>query len=211
MARRSAQQLAVSTRDRILEAAILRFSQHSYEAVGLRDIAADVGVDVSYVHRCFGSKEKLFAAAVEATARVDKFLDDASGDPATALARQVFVHNAKHGRKDVGSLDIVIRSLTSQEATRVLREFALDRFIDPLSERLGHATNRQATLIAAMLFGVGIFRDVLTIAPMCDADDGELEQEIAAAIKAIARDRSAQPVRLVSSSNRKTKKPKPAS
>ena len=35
-----------TTRERILKAAILRFSTHSYEETGLRDIAADVGVDI---------------------------------------------------------------------------------------------------------------------------------------------------------------------
>jgi AcrR family transcriptional regulator len=41
MRRGSARQPALSTRDRILHAAILRFSSHSYEETGLRDIAAD--------------------------------------------------------------------------------------------------------------------------------------------------------------------------
>lgn len=40
-----------TTRERILKAAILRFSAHSYDNTGLRDIAADVGVDMAYVHR----------------------------------------------------------------------------------------------------------------------------------------------------------------
>lgn len=37
-----------TTRERILKAAMLRFSTHSYEETGLRDLAADVGVDSAY-------------------------------------------------------------------------------------------------------------------------------------------------------------------
>ncbi len=62
-----------TTRDRILKAAILRFSTHSYDHTGLRDIAADVGVDMAYVHRSFGSKEKLFYEAVKASDLAPKF------------------------------------------------------------------------------------------------------------------------------------------
>ena len=58
-----------TTRERILKAAMLRFSTYSYEETGLRDIATDVGVDTAYVHRSFGSKEKLFREAVDAIVR----------------------------------------------------------------------------------------------------------------------------------------------
>jgi AcrR family transcriptional regulator len=188
MPTRSAQHAKVSTRERILKAAVLRFSRHSYESVGLREIAGDVGVDVAYVHRCFGSKEKLFAEAVAKTARIEEVLADSAGDPAKSLARQVFAHNRSRGKEDVVSLDIVIRSLTSQEATRVLRGFALSKFIDPLADKLDHTSNLQAALITALLLGVGICRDVLTIPPLCKTDEAELESEIADVIKAIAKD-----------------------
>ena len=42
-----APQCAVATRDRILDAAVLQFSRHSYDETGLRDVASEVGIDVS--------------------------------------------------------------------------------------------------------------------------------------------------------------------
>ena len=42
---------AATTRHSILVAATRRFLQDSYECVGLRDIAGDVGVDVALVSR----------------------------------------------------------------------------------------------------------------------------------------------------------------
>ncbi|MFD2029187.1 TetR/AcrR family transcriptional regulator [Ancylobacter dichloromethanicus] len=49
-----------TTRQTILTAAAKRFASASYDEVSLRDISADVDVDVAYVHRSFGSKENLF-------------------------------------------------------------------------------------------------------------------------------------------------------
>src|SRR5690606_39847173 len=50
---------AEATKQAMLEAAHARFLRESYENVGLRDIAGDVGVDVALVSRHFGSKEEL--------------------------------------------------------------------------------------------------------------------------------------------------------
>ena len=56
---------AAVTRDTILVAARERFSRHSYDDVGVRDVAGDAGVDASLISRYFGSKEDLFAAALD--------------------------------------------------------------------------------------------------------------------------------------------------
>ncbi len=62
-------QTAATTWQHILEAATVRFAHYSYEDTRLRDIAADVDVDVAFVHRSFGSKAQLFSEAVNAAAR----------------------------------------------------------------------------------------------------------------------------------------------
>ncbi|WP_431914728.1 TetR family transcriptional regulator [Nonomuraea jabiensis] len=52
------------SRQRILDAARARFAQDSYERATVRAIAADADVEVAMVYYFFGSKEKLFAAAL---------------------------------------------------------------------------------------------------------------------------------------------------
>lgn len=121
MARSALARKGSATRDRILNAAILRFARSSYESVGLRDIAADAGVDVAYVHRCFGSKERLFAESLEATMEPAKLFAGPPGDIADFLAKQIFARDGGRGRNTVGPLDIIIRSLSSVEASGVLR------------------------------------------------------------------------------------------
>jgi AcrR family transcriptional regulator len=187
MSRGSAQQVGVSTRERILDAAVLRFSRRSYESVGLRDIAADVGVDVSYVHRCFGSKEQLFAEAVESIAQGERIVADIDGDPGPALARQLLQHGTVGDRDNVGPLDIIIHSLSSPEASDILRKVIVSDFIDPLARKLRHPSGRQAGLIAAFLLGAGILRSVLRIDHLAENEDGALEREVARAIRGMAR------------------------
>ncbi len=52
------------TRAAILDAARRRFAGHGYDGATIRAIAADAGVDPALVHHFFGTKERLFAAAV---------------------------------------------------------------------------------------------------------------------------------------------------
>lgn len=172
-----------STRERILDAAIRRFSQHSYEQTGLRDIAGDVGVDVAYVHRSFGSKERLFAEAIRATVGSDRSLFD--GPPAAlagALARQALARTGRRPHGRARPLDIAIHSLSSPKAAAILRDNIRDDFITPLSGRLEKPADARAALIVALLTGIGILKDVLELEPLRDAAGGELEGLVARAI-----------------------------
>ena len=53
------------TREAIRAAARKRFAEFGYSGATIRGIAADAGVDPALVHHFFGTKEKLFAAAVQ--------------------------------------------------------------------------------------------------------------------------------------------------
>jgi len=59
---------AISTRDRVLGAALDRFGTRGVDAVSLDEIAADVGVRKQTVLYWFASKEELVDAVLEATA-----------------------------------------------------------------------------------------------------------------------------------------------
>lgn len=179
MRRGSAARPATGTRDRILDAAVRRFSRYSYEETGLRDVAADVGIDVSYVHRCFGSKQQLFAEALAATVDSDLLLATSTSNLAEALAKQVVAHD--------GPLDIIVHSLTSPEASRVVRDFILNDFINPLAKKFNQSPNAQIALVAAFLAGVGILRSVLRTPPLLEIKGAELEKLIARTIKGLMR------------------------
>jgi AcrR family transcriptional regulator len=150
-------------------------SAKSIEQTGLRVIAADVGVDVAYVHRCFGSKKRLFAEAVRAAMQPADLLTGPADDLAVRLANHLL---SKRVRRRPG-LDILIRSLSSPEASPVVRQFLQSDFISPLAEKLDEAPTGRIALITAFLAGLAIFRNVLRIAPLLEAEGGELESLIA--------------------------------
>lgn len=164
-----------STRERILKAAMLRFSAHSYEETGLRDVAADVGVDPAYVHRCFGSKEKLFLEAVRAASRPERIFSGDADELASNLAGELL---AERGENDIRSLDIIIRSFSSPAASRVLRDCLMEDFVGPLMRKRGEVSEKRAALVAAFLIGAGILRDVVRAAPLLEPDGRELEEII---------------------------------
>ncbi|MGQ2953047.1 MAG: TetR/AcrR family transcriptional regulator [Agrobacterium sp.] len=190
MPRRAAVKSTTPTRERILDAAISWFSRHSYEATGLRDIAALAEVDVAYVHRCFGSKKQLFAEAVRAQIRPEELLRESTGDDiAASLAALVFAHDGARDRGEIGPFDIMNHSLSSIEARDILRDFITAEIIPLFASKMGVGCPiRAASLIVAYLAGLGMLRNVIDIEPLQDASGGWLEASSRAVIATILAD-----------------------
>ena len=53
------------TREAILDAARAQFAEYGYDGATIRGIAAVAAVDPALVHHFYGSKERLFAAAMQ--------------------------------------------------------------------------------------------------------------------------------------------------
>lgn len=177
--RRSAQR----TRERILQAAMLHFSQHSYEATRLRDIAAAVGVDVALVHRTFGSKEELFASTLEAA--FDRRFEEAleAPDMAARLSAGFFETRLDPELGLVDPFDIVVRSLGSEQASPMLRDFVRRRYLTPLAEKLGSARPERIALILSCLGGLAIFYDILSVQALDEGGRDDLEGLLAQVIR----------------------------
>lgn len=175
---RSTAQEAALKRQQILEAAIQRFARDSYEGTSLRAIAADVGVDVAHVHRSFGSKELLLAEALRTTGQPERYLAGPRSLLASRLSTEILAGQSKHDDGEPGTFDIIVRSLSSHDASKVLHDTVLADFIGPISGMISPPSARRAGLIAAFLLGIGVFRDVLAVEPLLDDGDGELRQLI---------------------------------
>ncbi len=172
-------------RERILAAAVARFSRQSYDETGLREIAADAGVDVAYVHRAFGSKEQLFHAAVKRVMQTEKFLDDLGTDPARMLAAHVVSKSKTDANCEAGPMGILIHSLTSPKAAAVLRAVVIEDFVAPLGTQLDANATQRAALAAALLMGFGILRDVLELPDLTEGPGGALERGLADALAVV--------------------------
>lgn len=170
-----------STKDRLLKAAMHRFSTQSYDTTTLRDLAADVGVDVAYAHRCYGSKEKLFAAALRATLETERVLGSAD-KLSVALAKEVVT---KRAPGEIRPFDIAFRSFSSPDASQVLREILATDIIAPMTGRCPELSEMRAALVVAFLAGLCIFKDVIEADALVGSDPSYLERAVVQAIEGI--------------------------
>lgn len=172
--RRGRPPTANDTGERILDAAIEHFSKRSYEETGLRDIAATARVDVAYVHRCFGSKRRLFAEAVSAAVKPKELLEGPPDKIPGTLAWDVL---ATRGKRALG-LDIILNSMASREAGPIVRDFYAEEAVKPLAEKLGISVTN-AAVIAALITGVAALRNVVGLASLGEPEGGDLERLLA--------------------------------
>src|SRR3954471_24142962 len=68
---------AAATREAILASAVQAFTRHGYDGAGVRGIAEGAGVTAKLVNRYFGTKEKLFAEAVDSSFAPDTIVREA--------------------------------------------------------------------------------------------------------------------------------------
>ncbi|WP_236246301.1 TetR family transcriptional regulator [Streptomyces sp. CC210A] len=171
-------------RERILEAARAEFAQRGYDKTSVRGIAKAAGVDPALVHHYFGTKDEVFAAAVEV-----------SFEPALVIPALV----GEHGTEGVGerlarsfigvwedpatrtSLLAVVRSaLTHDAAAAVLRGFVLRRVLERVAADLSVPDPQfRAELAASHMVGIAILRYVVQVEPLASADPEDIVAMVA--------------------------------
>jgi AcrR family transcriptional regulator len=151
---------AAATRDAILRSALAAFTQSGYDGVGVREIAQAAGVTAMLVNRYFGSKEGLFAEAVEAAFAEPTLLTDdvatLSHTVATALTRPASESNSVDG------FLLMVRSLSNPRATEILRDSIDRHFQQRLAALLpGTRSHERAALFLCLVAGFQLVRNVL--------------------------------------------------
>ena len=150
---------AEATRAAILNAARERFARESYDDVGMRDIAGDVGVDAALVSRYFGSKEDLFTAVLDSC---ENGADLMTGDRATFGKR--IAHEAIYEGKSESKLKgllILLRSVGSTKAMELVQRTGNERFFNPFAEWVGGPDGAvRARLAAAFVMGMAVSREI---------------------------------------------------
>jgi AcrR family transcriptional regulator len=144
---------APGTRKRILEAARMRFCNHSYEQVGVREIAADAKIDAALINRYFGTKEDLFAEICKGVFNADNFIEVAPAKLGEALARRLMSASGKE-KAGVNPFELLLRSAASPTASPIIANRLHEDFVLQLATLIGgkHASTR-AALIASYLIG----------------------------------------------------------
>ncbi|MEC8533265.1 MAG: TetR family transcriptional regulator, partial [Pseudomonadota bacterium] len=123
---------AAATRTAILEAARDRFAAESYDDVGMRDIARDVGVDAALISRYFGSKDDLFLAALDSCSDGSTLMSGDKSEFGRRVAHEI-VFEPKKAEKLKG-MAIMLRSIGSNKAAEMVQNTCTARFFGPLEE-----------------------------------------------------------------------------
>ncbi|MEU3952039.1 TetR family transcriptional regulator [Streptomyces achromogenes] len=172
---------SAGTRDRILAAAREEFSARGYEKTSVRGIAKAAGVDSALVHHYFGTKEQVFAAAIEVAFAPALDAPDAVAEgPADEVGERLtrFVLGIWEDPATRAPLLAVVRSAVDNDtAAAVLRRLVAAQLMRRIAARLELPdAELRAELAAAQLVGCAMLRYVIRLEPLASAD---LEQIIA--------------------------------
>lgn len=157
---------ATATRQAILEAAVERFCAESYDDVGMRDIARDVGVDAALISRYFGSKEELFTSALDSCKNGNELTEGPRESFGERVAHEIIFDVATSDTTECGAqkmrgLLILLRSIGSAKAMEVVQRTSDARFFLPLTEWIGGPDAAvRARLVAGLIMGMAIGREL---------------------------------------------------
>ncbi|MEV7505653.1 TetR family transcriptional regulator [Streptomyces sp. NPDC093018] len=185
---------SAGTRDRILTAAREEFSARGYDKTSVRQIAKAAGVDSALVHHYFGTKEQVFAAAVEvafapAFAAPDTLAEGPPDGVGERLAR--FVFGVWENPTTRAPLLAILRSaVTNDTAAAVFRRLVAAQLVRRVAARLDLPdAELRAELAAAQLVGTALMRYVLKLEPLASAD----VEEIIARVSPVVQKHLTQP------------------
>ncbi|MFD5874193.1 MULTISPECIES: TetR family transcriptional regulator [unclassified Streptomyces] len=161
-------------RTRILEAARTEFARRGYDKTSIRGIAKEADVDAALVHHYFGTKDDVFAAAVEVSFEpalvLPEILDGPVDDMGERLARY-FIGVWENPVSRAPLLAIVRSALTHEAAAKVLRGFVLRRLLERIAAELDvPEPTFRAELAASHMIGIAILRYVIQAEPLASAD-----------------------------------------
>ncbi len=169
------------TREAILSAARAAFAEQGYDKATIRGIAARAAVDPALVLHYFGSKERLFGAALQIPFTPGEVLRAALGADPDRLG-EVIVRaflNAWEPAETRPALIAMVRSaMTNDVAQAMVREFLDRRVFGPITAALQIPdADLRATLVGSQFIGLAMMRYVVGFEPM---ESASVDQIVAA-------------------------------
>jgi AcrR family transcriptional regulator len=179
------------TRAVIQGVATRRFLAEGYEAVTLRSIAADAGVDVALVSYYFGSKKGLFGAIMALPANpAEVFQQELPGDLETLAVRVLNRLLAIWDAPEIGPLmrTFAIAATSDPDLNRFAREVISREMVDQLSERLGGPrASQRAAAFSAQIAGVVFSRYLIKLEPIASMSAADVVRHLAPSLQLALR------------------------
>ncbi|AWI30285.1 TetR family transcriptional regulator [Streptomyces tirandamycinicus] len=180
---RAAAETGPAARERILEAARTEFAQRGYDKTSVRGIAKAAGVDPALVHHYFGTKDEVFAAAIEVSFEpalvVPAILGEGKDGVGERLVRY-FIGVWENPATRAPLLAILRSALTHEAAAKVLRGFVLRRMLERIAADLDVPDPKlRAELAASHMIGIAVLRYVIQVEPLATVDPEEIVAMVA--------------------------------
>lgn len=179
---------ADGTRQRLLDAARLRFARDGYSATTVRDIAADAGVNVALINRYFSSKEGLFEACLRSTVENLEKPVDATVE---RLADSMLAKIAGTGpQAHPLEMLLLLRSSGDERADRIRRD-TLRGYSESIASVAGwrpgddEAAVLRAQLALATGLGVALLRSSTALEPLASASADDLRAPMVELLEAL--------------------------
>ncbi|MBZ6136490.1 TetR family transcriptional regulator [Streptomyces olivaceus] len=179
---------SAGTRDRILTTAREEFSERGYEKTSVRGIAKAAGVDPALVHHYFGTKEQVFAAAVEvafapALEAPGAIADGPLAEVGERLTR--FILGVWENPATRTPLLAILRSAVNNEtAAAVFRRLIADQVLHRVAAQLDLPdAELRVELAAAQLVGCAMLRYVVKLEPLASADAEQIVARLAPVVQ----------------------------
>lgn len=169
---------AAGTRERILAAAREEFSARGYDRTSVRSIGKAAGVDAALVHHYFGTKEQVFAAAIEVSFGPALELPDALAGGTDGMGERVarFMLGVWEDPVTREPLLAIVRSaVTNERAAVVFRDLVGRKVMARVAGELEvEDPEFRVQLAAAQLVGIIMLRYVVRVEPIASAAPGNL-------------------------------------
>ena len=166
------------TRESILAAALTKFLEDGYVATTIRAVATAAGVDQALVLHYFGTKDRLFAAALRTTAPTEHLLllfdDGELADLGTRLADRYL--QLWEQPPTANRITATLRAASmSPSAASMVSDFVTEAVMRPLACALGSPdADLRASLASSHLFGTAIARYLIKVQPLASIHRGAL-------------------------------------
>lgn len=171
------------TRERIADAARALFLQRGYRGTTVRAIATAADVDSALIAYHFGSKQGLFAEAMNLHCTRSLVLSTAlAGDPAALPERLLLLVT------DMWDGVPLATGMPTDEVARVFREFLERELLDRLAEFLardgGPDPTLRATAAVVVIAGLVFTRYLNPLRPASSTPSAEIRRALAPALRA---------------------------
>ncbi|MFD7446206.1 TetR family transcriptional regulator [Streptomyces sp. NPDC059909] len=170
-------------RERILQAARTEFAERGYDKTSVRGIAKAAGVDPALVHHYFGTKDEVFAAAIEVSFEPALVIPAVLGEGAEGIGERLarfFIGVWENPATRAPLLAIIRSAMTHEAAAKVLRGFVLRRLLEQVAGELDVPNPKfRAELAASHMIGIVILRYVIQVEPLASADPEEIVAMVA--------------------------------